>query len=173
MLTDTTCFVRKDDLGTSIILAAYVDDLVIMGRTAELIKKAKDELKGKFKVKDLGQVNWLLGIIVERDMKSGTLVIHQHKYIQDMVTKYGQEGSASVTLPHAGGDEKQPADTKECDSKQTSQYRSIVGSLLYAAVATRLDIVETVSRLCRSMRTPTTADMKKAVRCLRYLKGTS
>ena len=116
LVKDTTCFVKADEQGTSIILAAYVDDLVIMGRTPELTKIAKDELKEKFKVKDLGQVNWLLGITVERDMKSGTFVIHQHKYIQDMVTKYGQEGSASVTLSQAGGDEKQPADIKVCDS---------------------------------------------------------
>jgi len=51
-------------------------------------------------------------------------------------------------------------------------YRSLIGSLLYCAVATRVDIVETVSRLCRSMANPTEADMKKAIRCLRYLKGT-
>ena len=44
---------------------------------------------------------------------------------------------------------------------------------MYAAVATRPDICETVGRLCRSMKSPTTADMKKAIRCVRYLKGTS
>ena len=71
------------------------------------------------------------------------------------------------------GDDKQPAEVTECDQQETSRYRSIVGSLLYAAVATRPDICETVGRLCRSMRSPTTADMKKAVRCVRYLKGTS
>ncbi len=59
-----------------------------------------------------------------------------------------------------------------CTAKETSQYRSIVGSLMYAAVATRPYITETVSRLCRAMQAPTTVDIKRDIRCLRYLKGT-
>ena len=173
LVTDPTCFIKVDDQGTCIILAAYVDDLVIMGRTLGHIKAAKDELKEKFKVKDLGEINWLLGVSIERDTTSGTLTMHQHKYITDMVHKFGQEDSAPVTLPHAGGDDRQPTEVSECDQQETSRYRSIVGSLLYAAVATRPDICETVGRLCRSMKSPTTADMKKAIRCIRYLKGTS
>ena len=39
---------------------------------------------------------------------------------------------------------------------------SIMGSLMYAAVATRPDITETVSRLCKRMNSPMQADMKKA-----------
>jgi hypothetical protein len=99
--------------------------------------------------------------------------MHQHKYIMDMVHKFGQEDSTPVTLPHAGGDNNQPTEVTECDQHETSRYRSIVGSLLYAAVATRLDMCETVGRLCRSMKSPTTANMKKVVRYIRYLKGTS
>ena len=110
LVTDPTCFVKIDEQGTCIILAAYVDDLVIMGRTLEHIKTAKNELKEKFKVKDLGEINWLLGVSIERDITSGTLTMHQHKYIMDMVHKFGQEDSAPVTLPHAGGDDKQPTE---------------------------------------------------------------
>ncbi len=70
--TDTTCFIRADNHGTTIILAVYVDDIVIMGRSIQLIETTKDELKGKFKVKDLGPINWILGVTVERDIPSGT-----------------------------------------------------------------------------------------------------
>ncbi len=118
-------------------------------------------------------MQWLLGIAVQRDKEAGTTIIHQHEYIADMVERFGQQDSAPINLPYAGGDEKQPEETTPCTSKEISHYRSIVGSLLYAAVATRPDITETVSRLCRMMQAPTTTDMKKAVRCLRYLKGTS
>jgi hypothetical protein len=57
LVTDPTCFVKMDEQGICVILAAYVDDLVIMGRTLEHIKTAKNELKEKFKVKDLGEIN--------------------------------------------------------------------------------------------------------------------
>ena len=52
-------------------------------------------------------------------------------------------------------------------------YASLVGSLLYASVATRPDISEAVARLCRSMKNPTVSDWTAAKRVLRYLKGTS
>jgi hypothetical protein len=100
-------------------------------------------------------------------------LIHQHKYISDMVERFGQRDAAALNLPYAGGDEKQPEEATSCTTKETSQYRSIVGSLLYAAVATRPNITETVNRLCRALQAPTTVDMKRAIRCLRYLKGTS
>ncbi len=90
-----------------------------------------------------------------------------------MVERFGQQDAAPLNLPYAGGDERQPDEVTPYTAKEISRYRSIVGSLLYAAVATRPDITETVSKLCRTMQAPTIVDMKKAVRCLRYLKGTS
>jgi hypothetical protein len=155
------------------MIGVHVDDLLIAARTEELIRQTVKDLQQHFQVKELGPVQWLLGIAVQRDREAGTTIIHQHKYITDMVERFGQQDAAPINLPYAGGDERQPEETTPCTPKEVSHYRSIVGSLLYAAVATRPDITETVSRLCRMMKAPTTTDMKKAVRCLRYLKGTS
>jgi hypothetical protein len=173
LLTDTSCFVKFDKDGIAVIMAVYVDDLVITGRTTELVKQTIRDLKGHFQVKELGPAKWILGISVDRNLEAGTTIIHQKKYINDMVSRFGQQDAAPIGLPYAGGDEKQPEEVTSCDPKETSRYRSIVGSLLYAAVATRPDITETVTRLCRAMQSPNTTDMKKAIRCIRYLKGTA
>ena len=173
LLTDTSCFVKTDQQGTAAVIAVHVDDLLIAARTEELIRQTVRDLQQFFQVKELGPVQWLLGIAVQRDKEAGTTLIHQQKYINDMVERFGQRDAAALNLPYAGGDEKQPEEAVPCTPKETSLYRSIVGSLLYAAVATRPDVTETVSRLCRAMQAPTTVDMKKAVRCLRYLKGTA
>ena len=90
-----------------------------------------------------------------------------------MVTRFGKQDATPIGLPYARGGDKHPAEVIECDPKAASLYRSIVGSLLYAAVATRPDINETVTRLCGAMQSPKTIDMNKAIRCLRYLKGTA
>ena len=173
LLTDTSCFVKSDQDGTAVIMAVYVDDMIIAGRTPALVQKTIADLKGHFQVKELGPVKWVLGISVDRDFEGGVTTIHQKKYINDMVNRFGQQDAAPVGLPYAGGDEKQPEDVVDCDPKAASLYRSITGSLLYAAVATRPDINETVTRLCRAMQSPKTVDMNKAIRRLRYLKGTA
>ena len=173
LLTDTSCFVEFDQDGTSIIMAVFVDDLLIAARTQELINETILSLKQHFHVKELGAAKWILGIAIVRDTKTGTTTMHQSKYIRDMISRYGQENAAPTGLPYAGGDEKQPEEVVDCDPKEASQYGSLTGSLLYTAVATRVDISETVTRLYRAMQSPKTVDMKEAIRCLRYLKGTS
>ncbi len=44
--------------------------------------------------------------------------------------------------------------------------------MLFLNVLTRLDITEAVTRLCRYMHAPTSAQLKDAIYVLRYLKGT-
>ena len=96
-------------------MAAYVDDMVITGRTPELVQKTISNLKGHFQVKEFGPLKWGLGISVDRDFATGITTIYQKKYINDMVIRFGQQDAASVGLPYAGGDEKQPKDVVDCD----------------------------------------------------------
>ena len=59
---------------------------------------------------------------------------------------------------------------REVDS---AVYQAIVGSLMYAATSTWLDIAYSVGALCRYNAKPYTTHMTAAKRVLRYLKGTS
>jgi hypothetical protein len=59
------------------------------------------------------------------------------------------------------------------EAKDSTHYRSVVGALLYALVATRPYITETVNILCRFMSNPTVAHMEDAKTCLRYLQRTA
>jgi hypothetical protein len=97
--------------------------------------------------------------------------MHQEKYINDLVDRFKQTDSAGRRLPYSGGDDK-PSDHDSPAEDRTS-YCSLVGALLYASVATRPDITETVSRLCKKMNSPNQADMRRAQRCLQYLKETA
>ena len=54
LLTDTSYFIRIDQDGTAVLLAVYVDDLLIVGRTTPLIRHTIEQLKGHFQVKELG-----------------------------------------------------------------------------------------------------------------------
>lgn len=53
-----------------------------------------------------------------------------------------------------------------------SMYQSMVGSLLYAAMATRPDIAQAVSVVSRFNANPNTTHLTAVKRILRYLKGT-
>lgn len=55
---------------------------------------------------------------------------------------------------------------------QSNNYASLIGSLMHAAIATRLDIAYTVNRLALFMANPTLSHWNAAKQIMRYLKGT-
>ena len=59
----------------SIIIAVYVDDIVIFGKMLNLITLFKSQLFKKFKSRDLGELKYLLGITIERC--EDFIMIHQ------------------------------------------------------------------------------------------------
>ncbi len=152
------------------VFAVYVDDCVLIAPTMAEMVELKKSLSEGFKIKDLGPLHHLLGIRVVQGKDFTTL--DQEVYIGDMLKEYGQENANPVATPadcnvHLETDDgfSQPVDRKA--------YQSLVGSLLYAAIATRPDIAHAVSTVCKFSSAPTEAHLTAARRILRYLKGTA
>ena len=55
---------------------------------------------------------------------------------------------------------------------EQSNFRSLVGRLLWACFCTRPDLQFVVSKLSSKVACPTEGDMKLLKKCLRYIKGT-
>ena len=73
---DPCIFVRSE--GTDLtIISVYVDDLVIITKTPEMMRIIKDSLATRFKMKDLGKLHYCLGITVEYDEEKKCLWMHQ------------------------------------------------------------------------------------------------
>ena len=56
-----------------IILALYVDDMLIASKSMEEINRLKAQLSRTFDMKDLGAVKHILGMEIHRDRKNGKL----------------------------------------------------------------------------------------------------
>lgn len=56
-----------------IIVALYVDDVLITGRSKAAIQRVKDGLNAKFHMSDLGPCAYYLGMTVKRDRRSGVI----------------------------------------------------------------------------------------------------
>ena len=154
------------------ILAVYVDDMIITGPSAEWIGAFKQDLARRFSIKDLGECSWILGMAVCRDRAQHIIKLHQSKYIDDMLEKFNMVDAKEVVTPATPGTTAPPTNDNHSELSADTPYQALVGSLLYAAVATRPDISEAVSRLCRAMARPTPWHWDQAKRVLRYLKGT-
>jgi hypothetical protein len=74
--------------GRMALVCIYVDDLILTGDATEVLTFIIDSLKTRFVMKDLGEVQQVLGISVERDRVNGTMCLHQALYIKQMLEDY-------------------------------------------------------------------------------------
>jgi len=130
-----------------------------------------------FKVKDLGEVKYLLGIGVTRDRKSGSIELSQQAYIDQLLKRYNMQDAKSAPTPLSSGIRLTQDDCPTTDEERSDMagvpYASLVGALMYAAIGTRPDIAFAVGALSRFLSNPGRRHWNEAKRVLRYLKGTS
>ena len=88
---DHTLFTKHTTNGKKSILIVYVDDIIIIGDDIHEIKALKQKLKEEFEfeVKELGEMNYFLGMEVARS-KQG-IIISQWKYTIDLLTETGMQ----------------------------------------------------------------------------------
>jgi len=75
-------------IGPDLIVAVYVDDLMIVARTKGIIEDFKRSLIKRFDIKDLGEATDYLGIEIDRNREKGTLKISQRKYFEGVLNRY-------------------------------------------------------------------------------------
>ena len=121
-----------------------------------------------FELKDLGPLNYFLGIQISHTNHGITLT--QSKYASDILHRFNMENSKPVKTPCCSSSRLVPH--SGVPLSDPSVYRSMVGALQYLTF-TRLDLAFSVHQLCQLMSKPTSDHLEAAKRVLRYLRGTS
>ncbi len=166
---DPCVFIRHK---SEAIVAVYVDDLIVLTKTIEDMISLKECLADRFRMKDMGELHYCLGISIERDEEKKSLYMHQKQYITSMIEKFGLSNCKVVSTP-ADINVKLTKDEEGGTPVDPVKYQSIVGSLLYVAIATRPDIAQAVGVVSKFNSKPSQTHLSAAKRILRYLKGTS
>lgn len=137
--------------GSLVLLELYVDDIFIASCDMEQIVETKKCISDAFRTKDLGRVKKFLGI--NFDVQSTYTKIHLSDYNNSLLRDYGFESVGRYTTPATQDnlDVEQPDGEDECDE---SEYRSLVGKLLYAANTVTFDIGFAVLKLSRYLNNP-------------------
>lgn len=150
-------------------LYLHVDDLAIFSKDPESFK---EEVKTRFKIKDLGASNLLLGMNVTQSDNSITL--SQRHYIDTQLARFNCEHLFPASTPLKPNSSLSFASSEDHNSYLASgnQYRSLVGALNYISMTTRPDITFAVSSLSQFLNKPGLSHWDAGIQVLRYLKGT-
>lgn len=157
-------------------IALYVDDLIIASDSVVLLADFKQSVSAAFSMKQLGQLEFFLGIRITRDRASKIICLDQSTYIDSVLSRFGMSTCKPLSTPattDALTSDMSPSTPAEVELMSATPYRSAVGSLLYAAVVTRPDISNAVRCVSRYMNNPGPKHWAAVKRILRYLKGTS
>ena len=167
---DPCVYVRTE--GSMTVVAVYVDDLILIAETMDEMKKVKESLATKFRMTDMGKLHYCLGITIVQDEDKKCLWLHQNQYVQNVLEKYSLTEAKVVSTPAdlSVRLEKNDGVSAEVDP---IVYQSMVGSLLYAACATRPDIAHAVGAVAKFCSKPTEAHQTAVKRIFKYLKGSA
>ena len=110
------------------ILAVYVDDLILITESLDSMKRLKQALQNRFKMKDLGELSYILGISVVQEKENACVFLHQKNFINAILQRYGMTDANPVSTPSDVNVKLKDNDgvSKPVDQKT---YQSMVGSL--------------------------------------------
>jgi hypothetical protein len=173
--TDHCVYIKWVD-NCFILIVLYVDDLIIASNSIALTADFKKEVSARYKMKDLGELHWCLGMRVLRNRKERKISLDQAKYIGDVLERFSMTDCHPIATPSNAGvrlsKEMSPTTAEGKRAMERYPYKSAVGSLMYAMTGTRPDIANAVSLVSRFMSNPGLQHWQAVKRILRYLKGT-
>ncbi|KAL4584141.1 hypothetical protein LXL04_008731 [Taraxacum kok-saghyz] len=162
---DQTLFIKRENKDL-IIVQIYVDDIIFGSTSETMCKDFEVVMKKRFEMSSLGEMTMFLGIQVKQD--SNGILLHQGKYVTDMLEKFGYQDSKEASTPMA----ERPLLNSDPDGSPINQtlYRSMIGSLMYLT-ASRPDILFFVCQCARYQANPKDSHFTIFKRIFRYLKG--
>jgi len=164
---DSSLFI-KEDSSTILYVLVYVDDIIITGSSKDAIAALIQKLHSHFPLKDLGVLNFFLGVQVKYTQE-GDLHLSQTKYIKELLQKAQMGDPKPMHTPMVAGQKLSKIGSS--DFEDPVLYRSVVGALQYVTL-TRPEISYSVNKVCQFMQCPKFDHWKAVKRILRYLSGT-
>ncbi|CAI5974422.1 unnamed protein product [Closterium sp. NIES-64] len=153
-------------------MVVYVDDILIFSRSSDLVKEVMLKLQDNFKCKSLGDVNFYLGLHIERDVEKRSMRVHQRKYLEALAANFGlSEGHVATLFPSGFNCVKGPEE-ESVGEEERRRFHSLVGSLIYAAVNTRPDVAFATGQLARVVQCPNEEQVVAGMRVAKYLGQT-
>jgi hypothetical protein len=141
----------------NIILAVYVDDILIFGPDKPSCIQVYDSLSQHFKINNLGPVKSFLGINVIRN--NGTISINQSGYIDRMLKRFNLTNATPTRTPLNPSLPLQASKPNERRADPT-KYQEITGSFTHLSVYSRPDIAYATSIVCQFNSDPSVTHLK-------------
>ncbi|GBP46785.1 Retrovirus-related Pol polyprotein from transposon TNT 1-94 [Eumeta japonica] len=161
------CVYVSSNREAQVYLLLYVDDGLLCSTSPTIITEVLNHLQKEFNVKICKTSNFI-GIQIEQC--KDYIFIHQRKYIEELLSKFDLDNANPNSIPadpHVTLQKSTVLENKKC-----FPYREAVGSLMFAAIVTRPDIMFAVSTVSRFLNSHDQSHWNAVKKIFKYLKGT-
>lgn len=163
MLTENCIFKREDN---SAILAIYVDDGILFGKSQQNLKNLLSNLKNIFEITFNENPSSFLGLEIERGPDG--IKLSQQNYSEKILETYNMNDAKSVDTPLLAN-----SGINDTGKRTKSfPFKEAVGSFLYLTAKTRPDLSFAVTYCSRNTQNSSDVDIANIKRILKYLQGT-
>jgi Reverse transcriptase (RNA-dependent DNA polymerase) len=147
--------------------------MIMLGNCIRTMNTHKSKLGHRFKIKDLGDAQFILGLEIIRDQDGRVIMLSQCRYIDDMAMHFGLTDAKPSPTPLAPGirltKDDCPHMPQEKADMEKVPYQSLIGSLMYTMLGTRPDIAYAVGALSKFSANPGQVHWNEAKHVLWYL----
>lgn len=157
------------------MIALYVEDLLLAVNDVIGIKWMDDELSRRFEMKDLDEAKVILGLDIHRNRTGHALLISQERYSGKIFDRFGMEESRPLPTPMElgfGNLQKYGTGLAHVDKPIYRPYREAFGCLMYLMIGTRPDLAFDVGKLSQHCEDPMESHWVGVKRTFRYVNGT-
>ena len=166
-------YVYEDDQGNRMYFCHYVDDLAIATTCPKLREELLAHINKTWKITDEGVLQRFIGINFWRSDNRSSWHMSLAPYIDKMAKRFHIDPAARSDVPIDPGFVLTPSDLEEPPTPEMiSEFRSLIGSIGFAATSVRFDIAYAVSVLSRHLARPCHKVINEAKRCIKYLLKT-
>ena len=135
---DLCLYIKSGPEGLTFVII-WVDDIIVIGSTQQLIDTFKSQIKSEFKIKDHGVLKYFLGI--DFGVTQTNIKMSQSGYCQTVLDRFGMSESNPEIIPTFKNvfDELR-THKNDPPFEDPTRFRELVGSLLYLQQVSRPDI---------------------------------
>ena len=166
---DTTIFFQSDGSSTE-IAGWYVNDGLLAADSTKSMERMVRDIRGSFDIQDLGELERFLGIKIRCDRDTSMIHLSWLAFINTIVKQFNISiAKIAKSLMDINIDlQKTTTDKNRIDTP----YSSLIGSINYCAITTRLDISYAMNKCAQFTSKPSLVHWEVAKRIVQYLLQT-
>ena len=158
------------------IITVATDDMAVTSKRSADAEMFKKHIKKFWDITDNGPIGWFLGFQMKRDRRNKTLSINQHAYLESLAEKFRLTHAKPMKTPIEPGTqyskEQSPSTPNQVTKMKGVPYNETIGSILWPAIISRLDITYAVGILSQFMQNPGPVHWEGVKRIISYLNTT-